>query len=91
MSRSSPFRTAEYNIWYRFDFANGPESDTNLIPAHARINEIEIHPISYPEPSNFLRRMLDENEGSGKDRFSGYEIAIHPFSAGQEMVWCELH
>ena len=27
--------------------------------------------ISYPEPSNFLERMLDENEGSGKDRFLG--------------------
>ena len=27
--------------------------------------------ISYPEPSNFLRRMLDENEGSGKDQFLG--------------------
>ena len=28
-------------------------------------------PISYPEPSKFLRRMLDENEGSGKDQFLG--------------------
>ena len=28
-------------------------------------------PISYPEPSNFLQRMLDENEGSGKNRFLG--------------------
>ena len=28
-------------------------------------------PISYPEPSNFLQRMLDENEGSGKDQFLG--------------------
>ena len=26
-------------------------------------------PISYPEPSNSLQRMLDENEGSGKDQF----------------------
>ena len=26
--------------------------------------------ISFPEPAaNFLRRMLDENEGSGKDQF----------------------
>ena len=25
-------------------------------------------PISFPEPANFLRRMLDENEGSGKDQ-----------------------
>ena len=25
--------------------------------------------ISIPEPANFLRRMLDENEGSGKDHF----------------------
>ena len=30
-----------------------------------------LKPISYPEPSNFLRRMLDENEGSGKDQFLG--------------------
>ena len=28
--------------------------------------------ISFPEPANFLRRMLDENEGSEKDRFLGY-------------------
>ena len=27
--------------------------------------------ISFPEPANFLRRMLDENEGSGKDQFLG--------------------
>ena len=27
--------------------------------------------ISFPEPTNFLRRMLDENEGSGKDEFLG--------------------
>ena len=26
---------------------------------------------SFPEPANFLRRMLDENEGSGKDQFLG--------------------
>ena len=26
-------------------------------------------PVSYP--ANFLRRMLDENEGSGKDQFLG--------------------
>ena len=25
--------------------------------------------ISFPEPANFLRRMLDENEGSGTDQF----------------------
>ena len=28
-------------------------------------------PISFPEPANFLRRMLDENDGSGKDQFLG--------------------
>ena len=28
-------------------------------------------PISFPEPANFLRRMLDQNEGSGKDQFLG--------------------
>ena len=28
-------------------------------------------PISFPEPANFLRHMLDENEGSGKDQFLG--------------------
>ena len=28
-------------------------------------------PISFPEPANFLRRMLDENEGSRKDQFLG--------------------
>ena len=28
-------------------------------------------PISFPEPTNFLRRMLDEKEGSGKDQFLG--------------------
>ena len=28
-------------------------------------------PISFPVPANFLQRMLDENEGSGKDRFLG--------------------
>ena len=28
-------------------------------------------PISFPEPANFSRRMLDENEGSGKDQFLG--------------------
>ena len=27
--------------------------------------------VSFPEPANFLRRMLDENEGSGKDQFLG--------------------
>ena len=27
--------------------------------------------ISLPEPANFLRRMLDENEGSAKDQFLG--------------------
>ena len=27
--------------------------------------------ISFPELSNFLRRMLDENKGSGKDQFLG--------------------
>ena len=27
--------------------------------------------ISFPEPANFLRRMLDKNEGSGKDQFLG--------------------
>ena len=27
--------------------------------------------ISFPGPANFLRRMLDENEGSGKDQFLG--------------------
>ena len=26
-------------------------------------------PTSFPETANFLRRMLDENEGSGKDWF----------------------
>ena len=26
-------------------------------------------PISFPEPAIFLRRLLDENEGSGKDQF----------------------
>ena len=25
----------------------------------------------FPEPANFLRRMFDENEGSGKDQFLG--------------------
>ena len=30
-----------------------------------------IYTISFPEPANFLRRMLDENEGSGKDQFLG--------------------
>ena len=25
----------------------------------------------YPDPANFLRRMLDENEGSEKDQFLG--------------------
>ena len=28
-------------------------------------------PISFPEPANFLRRMLDENEGYVKDQFLG--------------------
>ena len=28
-------------------------------------------PISFPEPANFLQRMLNENEGSGKDQFLG--------------------
>ena len=28
-------------------------------------------PISFPEPANFLRRMLDENDDSGKDQFLG--------------------
>ena len=28
-------------------------------------------PISLLEPANFLRRMLDKNEGSGKDQFLG--------------------
>ena len=27
--------------------------------------------ISFPKPANFLRRMLDENEGSAKDQFLG--------------------
>ena len=27
--------------------------------------------ISFPEHANFLRRTLDENEGSGKDQFLG--------------------
>ena len=27
--------------------------------------------ISFPEPANFLRRMLDQNEGSGKDQYLG--------------------
>ena len=27
--------------------------------------------ISFSEPANFLRRMLEENEGSGKDQFLG--------------------
>ena len=26
---------------------------------------------AFPEPANFLRRMLVENEGSGKDQFLG--------------------
>ena len=32
--------------------------------------QIPLGAISYPEPSNFLQRMLDENEGL-KDRFLG--------------------
>ena len=36
------------------------------LSSHARSGSI-----SYPEPSNFLGRMLDENEGSGKDQFLG--------------------
>ena len=32
---------------------------------------MQINAISFPEPANFLRRMLDENEGSGKDQFLG--------------------
>ena len=32
---------------------------------------VSLTPISLPEPANFLRRMLDENEGSGKNQFLG--------------------
>ena len=31
----------------------------------------KINPISIPERANFLRRMLDENEGTEKDQFLG--------------------
>ena len=34
-------------------------------------SRIGAYAISYPEPSNFLRHMLNENEGSGKDQFLG--------------------
>ena len=34
-------------------------------------NCLRVWAISYPEPSNFLQRMFDENEGSGKDQFLG--------------------
>ena len=30
-----------------------------------------IRTISFPESANFIRRMLDENEGSRKDQFLG--------------------
>ena len=30
-----------------------------------------LSPILFPEPANFLRRMLDETKGSGKDQFLG--------------------
>ena len=33
--------------------------------------KFRVDPISFPGPSNFLQCMLDENEGSGKDRFLG--------------------
>ena len=35
------------------------------------VTQSALDAISFPEPANFLRRMLDENEGSGKDRFLG--------------------
>ena len=32
---------------------------------------VRVETISFPETANFLRRMLDENEGFGKDQFLG--------------------
>ena len=31
----------------------------------------DLKKFSFPEPANFLRRMLDEDEGSGKGQFLG--------------------
>ena len=42
-----------------------------LDTAHAHLSSLVSSSISFSEPANFLRRMLDENEGSGKDQFLG--------------------
>ena len=49
------------------------KSETTLLrtsTSHSRMRASEVHPpqaaISYPEPTNFLRRMLGENEGLWK-------------------------
>ena len=50
--------------------------------------------ISLPEPANFLRRMLDENKGSGKDQLKGDSDwlsemqcnIIRPLLAGREIA-----
>ena len=57
---------------------NNRESRSSKSPlahiyTHARFTQTQVvvNTISFPEPANFLRRMLDENEGSGKDQFLG--------------------
>ena len=37
----------------------------------SQVNTTEEAAISFPEPSNFLQRMLDENEDPGKNQFLG--------------------
>ena len=39
----------------------------DIVKRYARVKHgyFNVTPISYPEPANFLRRMLDEKEGTG--------------------------
>ena len=44
-----------------------------VIMSSLELSTTAFHTISYPEPSNFLRRMLDENEGLWK----GLVLKVH--------------
>ena len=60
-----------------FTGACGPPEKLSLALAPRFLRMIvQPVPISYPEPSNFLRRMLGENEGSGMERTNSLVILI---------------
>ena len=55
----------EHSSWFSFIYARLPKE-----------KQSGLNSISYPEPSNFLQRMLDENEGLWKGLvFRGPRIA----------------